>query len=469
MKLRIAFYFLAEMTYNCLFLLFIFVCFKTEFHSYTMPETCTVGNCTRASFALCHCCAQNICSRHLDEHKNLLNAELNPLGDQFNSINDRLNALNVNQMIADPREKLEQWRDDCYKKIDDIFKEKCSELEQNATEKLNKLEKETVRLRTTFFEHIQNQDITRPIIDSLKSTVRDLEQLMNKIEKVSFTIKIEPLVLDDSVIDIIDINKYYINFLNLEPAFRKMKQPEMSCVPLASNDHFLLLHQTPNLCLINKELDIVKRTAWNNDKIQSMCWSATLNQFIVINENSVFLIDKKLNAIRKVPTGQNLVLYSSTCSDRSLFLSTHGLASSVLEYNLSPTIDFVKIWKSPDTCQGKEWINDMSYNNGSIAVVIKNPSLKIYRMELKNPHTFHRLWQLELHIENVGKNALACCSLAADGWLVIDPDNHQLLYITMEGVMEAKRAYNETLWCANLLGSNILAITTSNGVNFHKL
>ena len=434
-----------------------------------MPETCAVTDCRRAQCASCHCCKQNICRLHLNEHQDSLNDELHSLGDRFNSIHDRLNAANVNRMAPGSRQKLEQWRDDYYKKIDDIFKQKCDELERLTAQKINKQKEELSPIRSKLSKHIKDEDATRETIDSMMSTVHNLEQKMNKIENISFNIKIQPLVLDNSLIEIEELDEHQINISTLAPAFRKINHSDKSYFPLASNDHFLLVHQLPNLCLINKDLNVIERRVWENGKIQSMCWSATLDQFIVINENSVFLVDEKINAIQNVQTIRNVVLYSCTCSDTSLFLSTYGMASPIREYNLLPTIQFFKEWRSSDICKEEEWINDMSYNHGTIALVIKNPSNKTYRIELKNSKTFVRLWLLQLNIENVGKNAFACCSLVGDGWLLIDPDNRQLLYITKNGGMGAKHPYQEPLWFAKMFGSKVLAITTTNCINFHKL
>jgi hypothetical protein len=136
---------------------------------------------------------------------------------------------------------------------------------------------------------------------------------------------------------------------------------------------------------------------------------------------------------------------------------------------LLPKIKFVKEWIPPDTCGNEEWINDMKYDYGSIALMIKNPSNGKYRMELKSSKTFHRLWVCELFIEKVGRNALACCSLVGDGWLVTDSDNYCLLYITNTGKMGTKQRYNEQPWRVNMFGHDMLAITTTKGVNFHKI
>lgn len=199
-----------------------------------------------------------------------------------------------------------------------------------------------------------------------------------------------------------------------------------------------------------------------------MCWSATLKQFVVINKQRIFLVNENLNAIKRVQVIQNRILYSCACSNTSLFVSIHDWGSQILEYKLLPEIEFVKEWTPPDTCRQDERINDISYNSGSIALVIKNPSNKTCRVELINPNTFHRTRQLQSEVQNIEKNTFALCSLADDGWLVIDRGNHQVLYITKDGAMRAKQEYNETIRCVNMFGSDLLVITTNNEIHFHK-
>jgi hypothetical protein len=99
----------------------------------------------------------------LNEHQDSLNAELHSLGDRFNSIKDRI--------TAGSRQKLEQWRDDCYKKIDDIFEQKCDELERLTSQKINEQNEELIQIRLTLSRHIQDQDAIRQTIDSMMSTV----------------------------------------------------------------------------------------------------------------------------------------------------------------------------------------------------------------------------------------------------------------------------------------------------------
>lgn len=46
--------------------------------------------------------------------------------------------------------------------------------------------------------------------------------------------------------------------------------PEQSWRPLASNNRLLMIHQAPNLCLLNAELNIVKQILWSYDRIRDI-------------------------------------------------------------------------------------------------------------------------------------------------------------------------------------------------------
>ena len=100
-------------------------------------STCAIVNCKRVSRALCHCCQQNLCIIHLNEHNDLLNSQLNPLTDEINTLGERLKTLNIQDIVGDCRQKLEQWRQDCHKKIDQFFEEKLQEIDLLVAKKLD--------------------------------------------------------------------------------------------------------------------------------------------------------------------------------------------------------------------------------------------------------------------------------------------------------------------------------------------
>ena len=51
--------------------------------------------------------------------------------------------------------------------------------------------------------------------------------------------------------------------------------------------------EKPNLCFVDQEMNIDKEVLWNHDdKIREICWSSTLDRFIVIGAKNVFLVDE---------------------------------------------------------------------------------------------------------------------------------------------------------------------------------
>jgi hypothetical protein len=110
----------------------------------------------------------------------------------------------------------------------------------------------------------------------------------------------------------------------------------------------------------------------------------------------------------------------------------------------------------------------MQYSNGSIALLVKNMSEKILFIELRNIKTLERLWSLRMDCIDLQKKAFDCCLLDDEEWLVMDHESNRLVHITKDGKMKSTRAYDEVPWCASILGPDIIAISTTNGVNFHK-
>ena len=214
------------------------------------------------------------------------------------------------------------------------------------------------------------------------------------------------------------------------------------------------MHQLPDLCLIDRNFKIVRQTTWNHGDIRDICWSSSLNRFIIIGEKDVFSINEKTMSIDKFVTLSKRNWFSCTCSDSSLFLSTYELASSIIEYNLLPTMEIIKEWKSPVTCQKEEWITDMKYNNGSITLMIKNSSENTLFIELRNIKTLDRLWSFKMDCMDLQKRSFHCCLVNDEEWLVMDHDSDRLVHITKDGKMKSSCAYKSrlgVLLCSDLI------------------
>jgi hypothetical protein len=403
------------------------------------------------------------------EHDVSLNSQLNPLSDEINALGERLKSINLENAIGDSHQKLDQWRLDCHKTIDHFFEEKCLELDRCIGKKMEKQRVEIGRMRTKMSELIREQEATHKDIDSLTLTVRELEREMSKIEQTSFQIEIKSLVIDDNLIQIEDSDVNRFDLSSLSPIYKTINYPRENWAPLTCNNRYLLIHQEPNLCLVDQDLTIIKQNSWIYGTIYDMCWSSALNRFIVINGSDVFLVDQTSMSIENIQTLEKRKWLSCTTSETSLFLSTKVWGSSIMEFSLLPTIELVKQWQSPDTCARDEVINGIVYNNGTLAMMIKNPAEKSIHIEMRSSATLDRLWSVRLNIAYSQNIRTRCCLLTHDEWLVVDRNTSRIFHISKDGKVKSSSAYNPPPFCATVFDQETLAISTARGVNLHKL
>ncbi len=431
-----------------------------------MSRPCALIKCIRASRGLCDCCQKHLCLQHLNEHNATLITQLNPLTDEINALGDRLRAINIRKGMGESYRKLEQWRMDCHQKIDQLFEQKCEELDRLVEEKVKKQQKELVRIQTKIAELIREQETTRQDIDSLTSSIDQLKKQMDNIEQTSLTINARPLLIDDSFIRIKSTNE--LDLSTLPPVNKTINCPSGNKVLIHSNDRFLLMHQKPNLCLVDQQINIIKEVLWNHDTIYDMCWSATVNRFITIGKKSISLLDENTLATDNVQTIERRDWLSCTCSETSLFLSTNEGGSSIIKFSLLPSIKLLKEWKYPQTCARDEVIDNIKYNNGTLGLIINHTSEKSLRMELRSIETLHHVWSLRFDSVCRQHTVFRCCLLTGDEWLVTDYETKRLLHVTKDGKLKRTISYDPTPGCASLF-SNMLVVSRTGGINFHKL
>ncbi|CAF0774464.1 unnamed protein product [Adineta steineri] len=433
-----------------------------------MSQPCGLVKCSRTSRGLCDCCKQNLCLQHLNEHNALLISELDSLADEINALGNRFKTLNIQKTNESYYEKLDQWRVKCHEEIDRFFELKHQQLNECMSGKVREQEKEYNRLQSKVAELIREQETTKQDIDLLTSSIRHLEEQLHRIDRTYFQINIRPLVIDDDCICINEKIEHEIDLLTLSSTYKKINYPLESRMALTCNGQHVLIHRKPNLCLIDREMNIVKQTVWYSEKIYDFCWSSTLNKFVVIDENNVFLIDKNTLMIENVPTIKERWL-SCTCSDTTLFLSTKRRPSSIVQYNLLPSMKFIKEWKSSHISSRDEIIHNIVYTNETLALIVKNKSDKVVRMELRSIETFDSIWILQLDIPCNDNAFFHCCSLMHNEWLIADHENGRFLHITNDGKMKKTFAYNPNPHRVILFELDTLVVSTKNEVKFHKL
>ncbi|CAF3878815.1 unnamed protein product [Rotaria sp. Silwood1] len=90
------------------------------------------------------------------------------------------------------------------------------------------------------------------------------------------------------------------------------------------------------------------------------------------------------------------------------------------------------------------------------------------RIELRSSSTLDKLWSLPFDtMRSMGQRIIRVCLLKYDEWLVIDYSTSHLLHVSKDGKIKAKRLYEPTAHNAVLFGSNILAIRTTNCLNYY--
>jgi len=434
-----------------------------------MPTICTFSECKRPSRALCYVCHQSLCREHFDKHDHSFNSLLNSLNDKVKDFDDRLDDLNNEELIENCYEILDKWRDDCYKTIGRLYDKKCQEIKRRFHENIDRQQEIINQIHLKIKQLLEEEDISQENVNLLKLDFENVQEEINQLEQTTFQIEVHPLTIDHNLIIIEQINKTHFNLKQISLPHKTIGCSNNLAKPLSSNNQYLLIYRMKNLCLIDRQLTLIKQTPWNYGRIWDMCWSSTLNRFIVMAHYDVYLIDQNTMTIERIQTIPKRNWWSCTCSNTSLFLSTYEYGSSIMEFNLQPSIQFIKKWTSPITCNKDEFIKDIFYNNQSIALTIYNKKYFTKRIELRSLTKFDYLWSLELDIRDQCHNTLRSCSLHDNQWLVADFDNQRLFHITNQGKLKTTYTYNTQPWYINLFNQNILVISTRNSVNFHKL
>ena len=433
-----------------------------------MSQTCWIDSCKRSSCALCHCCRQNICLIHLKEHQDFLVSRLSPLKVRITVLDDRVKALNIENFTDDIRQKLEQWRVECHEKIDSFFKQKCHELDQRVSQKLDKQREETSEIQSKLTNLIQEQDVTHRDLDLILTKIRDLELEMDSIEKAPFNVQNRSLKIDERWITIEESYKHRFDISSLPPVYKTIDIPGGIGPEAASNNHFLLVYQKPNLCLMDRTLTVVKQDEWRHGRITDICWSSATDRFIVATKDNILTVDQNNLSIGQLSIDQKQKWHSCTCFNKSLFLSTFETCSSIFEYSLLPSIQLIKQWKSPDTCQEDEVINQMIYHNETLVLLITSTLNRILHLELRSSKTLDRLWSLPVNIEKRTMKLFRFYSVNGGEWLVADHENSRLALITGDGEMKATSVYKPVPWSCFTFGPDMLAVISENSLKFHK-
>jgi hypothetical protein len=253
-----------------------------------------------------------------------------------------------------------------------------------------------------------------------------------------------------------------------KPPYRTIKITDKTSVSIACNDKHILLKQRPNLCLLDKQLTIIKEIQWTYDHVD-MCWSSILDRFILITEKIIFTLDQNTMTFNQcqIHIDNEKEWSCGACSDTSLYLSTGDMSACLYEYTLRPTIEFVKIWQLIALPSTNEGILTFIYANEKLALIISNVQIFQRRLDIRSTTTLERLWSIRL-------DAVAhCCSINDDQWIVMELLKPRLLHLSSDGKIlqeyKLKTSSMNIIWNAIQLDTDTIVTFTMKTLNLHKL
>jgi hypothetical protein len=118
--------------------------------------------------------------------------------------------------------------------------------------------------------------------------------------------------------------------------------------------------------------------------------------------------------------------------------------------------------------ENKQRIDNIVYNNKTLALTINNGFNQMKFIELRSTETFNQLWSCRLDV-HYSETVIRCSLLSYNQWLVIDWKTSTLFHVTKDGKVKECYTYKTEPFCTNFFHSDILVISTNKDLNFHKL
>jgi hypothetical protein len=372
------------------------------------------------------------------------------------------NTSLIDQTIVDTVNKLDQWRDDAHRSIDEYHRRKAEEIHDY-------IQKRKVVYNELLFElNLLRADEDTDRFDNnddlpwLKLRIRVIESNLRMIAQNFSKIHVKPLNIDDSLIS---IDKFNMESIRLKSSF--VTYCEHSSSAVSSNQRHLLCHRHPNLAVFDRSFFPVQQCAWPHGWIRDMCWSSRLQRFIVLTADKFYAVDEQLE-IEPVEDTTERSWFSCTCSNEILYITTHELSSSVYGFRVDSLSELAVHWRSPDTCDKHEGINDIKYSNGKLGIMIVNYREHSKRMTLKSCSNFETIWSHDLNAAN-GPRLFTCCPLNNDEWLCVDGQSQCIHHMSSDGQIQGRVRYTDVPYRANLFDYDGFVVSTETCLNFHRL
>jgi hypothetical protein len=400
---------------------------------------CTITGCPRISRVLCYCCSKNFCIEHLKDHNEVYLSQLYQLTNEINNLSEYFRGQY--------RQQLDQWRHESHQAIDLYYEKKCQELDSKSiqNDKLNQDRQVIEWIKSKIAQLIREQNITQQQIDSLKAATNAVQRDLEQIPQENFQLNIPPLILDENFIQLEKTQVTFSLHSTIKSIFLTKHLSTDNCLVMANNSKYLLIGQQSNLCLYDQDLNLFKQILWSYGCIWDMCFLNNLLKFLLVTENGIFTFDDQTMIIEQLKnlSKSNKSWYCCTSSDKSLFLATQQINTTISEYIFQQ--------------------NNFTFNRQYKCCLTGER-----RLDMRSILTFNQLWTISLNIQEK-TNVISCCSLNNKGWLIVDLAQARLIYVTNQGQIKQSVSYQPSPQYAVQFSDQILAVLTEQGVNLHLI
>jgi len=440
-------------------------------------QSCEICGPKRISRALCNCCQQYLCRDHLQEHDDLLNAQVIPLVDNINQISDRLQQFDINFLFEPIRIQLDQWKQSAFQSIEHIYEQKSNQINQFINKQLKNLREQTEQTQKTIEKLVQQQDATHEQIDNLITKIQNIEKEINILENKSIEVDIHPLIIDDSYINfnIEQENDDDNNQLILTPIIQTIVSSSDNCNCVSSNDTYILLNRHSTLYLYDHNLNLIKESNPYSDlSIIDICWSSTINRFIILTNDDVFILNQIKMILEKsnIPSRTNGHWHNITSSSKTLYLTAYKWGTFIYQFNINLfQFEFNRRWQTPLTCNKDQSIDHFIHNNkNELAMIIQNKFNYNKYFQLKNDQTLECIWSYEINQCQMTIHRNRFCLIHQNQWLIINSNQSKLLYFNQNGLFKQIINYdfNQPI-CAIEIKQNFILVITNHSINLHQL
>ena len=435
-----------------------------------MSQSCSIHECDQVAFAECNCCHQLICKYHLSEHYNRLNDEFNQLVSELNTFSEYVRSFDKKKLTLESREILDQWRFQCHQKIDEIYDEKVRRIDTIITEKIDEQSAAMNKLESRVEKTINEQETNNN--DEIRTMSLELDRLKNEmvqIEQIYIQVRINQIPIDENSIHVNASYRPPIDICQLFQPWKEIKHSAQVYNVFSSNENSLLIHQPPNLCRYNEDIELLQKVPWPFGPIINICWSSVLERFIVLNDRSLFLVSEDLSLLRKYSLTKSSRWSSCDCSDSSVFLSNNESMASIFVVKIGTNFELIDRWIYPTKINENVSIDSLCCTKETLALLLRNSTTKLISFELRFSSTFDCVWKLSLDIIYQRDFRFRCCSLSFNEWLIADYQNELLLHIAKSGHFKEKFKYATAPYGVHLFKQNLLIISTKSGKNIHRI